>query len=186
MSVGTSKIQIFINDFPDQVVIYRYVDDDFIFIDVNNNVLISENISKDMLIGKKLLDVFPGMKEFGLYDLLLKVHNYGGSEELDAKFYKDERISGWRHNTISKLLNGDIVVFYKNLDEYKVLEDTTYLQKEQLSELEKITHMGIWYWDIKTNEITWSDEVFRIFGEEPQSFQPTYELFLSYLTLRIS
>ena len=182
MSVGESKIQMSINDFPDQAVIYRYIDDDFTFIDVNENVLISENISKDMLIGKKLMDVFPGMKEFGLYDLLLKVHNYGGSEELDARFYKDKRIRGWRHNNIHKLPNGDIIVFYKNLDEHKVLQDMTVQQKEQLSELEKITHMGIWYWDIKTNKITWSDEVFRIFGEEPQSFQPTLELFLSYLS----
>ena len=34
---------------------------------------------------------------------------------------------------------------------------------------------------IATNIVTWSDEVFRIFGEQPQSFQPTYEIYLSYL-----
>jgi len=47
-----------------------------------------------------------------------------------------------------------------------------------LNESQRISHLGNWEWDIATNKISWSDEVFRIFGYEPQSFEPTYELFM--------
>ena len=174
-------ITISINDLPDNVVIYRYVKDDFIFIDFNKNAEILENISKDELLGKKLTEVFPAVKEFGLYDLLLEIQEDAQPKELEIKFYKDKRISGWRHNSIKKLANGDLIVFYKDLSAYKILEDETLKQKKQKEETERVLHTGSWHWDIISGDIMWSDEVFRIFGEKPQSFKPSYEQFLSYL-----
>ncbi|MEO6847552.1 MAG: PAS domain-containing protein, partial [Chthoniobacterales bacterium] len=48
----------------------------------------------------------------------------------------------------------------------------------ELVESQRITHLGSWGWNIQTNEITWSDEQFRLNGFEPGSVQPTYDLFL--------
>jgi len=181
MSQSAQSIQLPIDYFPENVVIYRFIDDDFIFIDFNKHAVKSENITKEEILGKKLLEIFPGVKEFGLFDLLLKVHKDGGEEELDMTFYEDDRISGWRHNSIRRLDNGDIIVFYKDLSKYKITEEKFKRQTFWLDEAQKITHIGNWFWDIKTNNIEWSDEVYRIFDEEPQSFEPTYERFLSYL-----
>ncbi len=55
------------------------------------------------------------------------------------------------------------------------------LQKE-LNNSQEVAHIGSWKWDIQNNTIKWSDEVFRIFGEEVQSFTPTLDSFLSYLS----
>ena len=35
---------------------------------------------------------------------------------------------------------------------------------------------GAWEWDLKTNENTWSDDVWRLYGLEPRSSEPSYEL----------
>lgn len=47
-----------------------------------------------------------------------------------------------------------------------------------LLEAQRHTHVGCFEWDIVTNKVRWSDELFRIFGDEPQSFEPTFEEFL--------
>lgn len=47
-----------------------------------------------------------------------------------------------------------------------------------LLEAQRHTHVGCFEWDIVTNKVRWSDELFRIFGNEPQSFEPTFEEFL--------
>jgi PAS domain S-box-containing protein len=47
-----------------------------------------------------------------------------------------------------------------------------------LAEAQRIAHLGSWDWDIVTNGLAWSDEVFRIFGFTPQEFEPTYPRFL--------
>ncbi|MCK5041680.1 MAG: PAS domain S-box protein [Sphingomonadales bacterium] len=51
--------------------------------------------------------------------------------------------------------------------------------KQTLVEAQSISHCGNWFWDIEKNTISWSDEAFRIYGFEPQSFEPTYSIFLS-------
>ena len=42
-------------------------------------------------------------------------------------------------------------------------------------------NMGIWEWNIKTNELWWSDNVHSIFGTTKRSFNGTYESFLKFL-----
>ena len=45
-------------------------------------------------------------------------------------------------------------------------------------EAQRIAHVGHWDWDILGGSLSWSDEVYRIFGLEPQVFGATYEAFL--------
>ncbi len=54
------------------------------------------------------------------------------------------------------------------------------LRKSQagLTEAQRMAHLGNWEWDPRTGEIYWSDETFRIYGYEPQSFVPTFERLL--------
>jgi PAS domain S-box-containing protein len=48
----------------------------------------------------------------------------------------------------------------------------------QLKETEEIAHLGSWQLDLVRNHLYWSDEVYRIFGLQPQEFDATYEAFL--------
>ena len=138
MESSSTNINISIDELPDNVVIYRFEDDDFIFIDCNKNAQKTENISKDELLGKKLTKVFPGVKKFGLFDILLQVYKDSKPRELDAKLYKDARISGWRHNNVKKLQNGDIVVFYKDVSKYKEQDKKVTLLAKALQQTDDI------------------------------------------------
>ncbi|MCK9372199.1 MAG: PAS domain S-box protein [Sulfuricurvum sp.] len=166
---------------PLNVAVYRYTGEYFIFIDFNKQAEETEGFKKEALLGKKLCDIFPGVKEFGLYDVLLRVFKEGGHETFEKGFYRDERISGWRKNEIIKLPNGDVMAIYEDLARDKQLEAENEKHRRQLEEAQHIAHLGSWIWDIRSNEIEWSDEVFRIFGEVPRSFVPTYDRFVSYL-----
>ena len=58
------------------------------------------------------------------------------------------------------------------------------LRKSQanLAAAQRIAHLGSWEWDIKSGQVQWSDELYRIFGHSPQQFVPTYENFLDSIT----
>jgi hypothetical protein len=47
-----------------------------------------------------------------------------------------------------------------------------------LSEAQALTHIGSWEWDIATNTVVWSDELYRISGLEPDGFGASYEAYL--------
>jgi PAS domain S-box-containing protein len=51
--------------------------------------------------------------------------------------------------------------------------------ERSLAEAQRIAHLGNWDWNIVTNELSWSDEVYRIFGLRPREFGATYEAFLA-------
>lgn len=50
-----------------------------------------------------------------------------------------------------------------------------------LAEAESIAHLGSWYWDTQTNEVCWSDELYRLLGYEVGSIQPSVEAFLRWI-----
>jgi signal transduction histidine kinase len=47
-----------------------------------------------------------------------------------------------------------------------------------LAEAQRLARLGSWEWDIARNRVTWSDELFRLFGLEPQSVPMTYESYI--------
>ena len=53
--------------------------------------------------------------------------------------------------------------------------------RQLLEESQRIGGLGHWVWNIETDELTWSDEVFRIFGFEPGAFDPNVATYMSLL-----
>jgi PAS domain S-box-containing protein len=45
----------------------------------------------------------------------------------------------------------------------------------QLAEAQRTAHVGHWDWDILKDEVTWSPELFRIYGVAPDSLSLTYD-----------
>lgn len=48
---------------------------------------------------------------------------------------------------------------------------------EQLAEAQRLAHLGSWEWNIERDVVTWSDEMYRIYGLEPASQSITYEFY---------
>lgn len=69
-----------------------------------------------------------------------------------------------------------------DVTERKALEDKVLENEARLIEAQKIAHLGNWEWNLSSHKITWSDELYRLLGEEPQSFQPTYKSIVRYLS----
>ena len=113
--------------------IYNVVDngEDFVFMDFNKAGQKAEKADKQDLIGRRVTEVFPGVKDFGLLDVLKRVWQTGEPEYFPVKEYKEERISGWRENHVYKLVTGELVVIYEDVTEKKKMEEK---EKELITE----------------------------------------------------
>jgi len=65
-----------------------------------------------------------------------------------------------------------------DITERKRAEDALRESEQRLARAQEIAHLGSWELDLVKNRLTWSDEVYRIFGLQPQEFEATYEAFL--------
>jgi len=67
----------------------------------------------------------------------------------------------------------------KAVEALRFSEEKLRYEQRSLAEAQGIAHLGSWDWNVVTDELSWSDEVYRIFGLEPQEFDATYEAFLA-------
>lgn len=47
-----------------------------------------------------------------------------------------------------------------------------------LTEAQHLSHIGSWEWDIASNAINWSDELYRIYGRDKETFESSYDNYL--------
>ena len=127
----SSKLYDFdINCVPLNIVVYKYEKSNFKIVDINEKALFTEKLIKEEVIGEYITDVFPRVKEFGLFEVLLRVHHTGNKEIFGTSFYNDERISGFRENEVIKLNDEYVMAMYKNVSRRIEMEDNLNLSKE--------------------------------------------------------
>ncbi len=47
-----------------------------------------------------------------------------------------------------------------------------------LTEAQRLSHTGSWAWNVRTGALSWSEEIYRIYGYDPQEVGPTWEQLL--------
>jgi PAS domain S-box-containing protein len=106
------------------VAVYHAVDDgaDFIFTDFNPAAERIEKIKKQDLLGRKVTEVFPGVREFGIFDIFRQVWTTGQSVHYPLRLYKDDRIVGWRNNYVYRLPGGEVIALYDDVTEQILAE----------------------------------------------------------------
>ncbi|MDP1945990.1 MAG: PAS domain S-box protein [Nitrospirota bacterium] len=68
-----------------------------------------------------------------------------------------------------------------DVTERKKAKEALEEERHRLVTAQLLAHLGSWEWNILTGIKTWSDENYRIFGYDPGSIQPTYEIFAQAL-----
>ena len=56
--------------------------------------------------------------------------------------------------------------------------DAVRMSEQSLAQSQRIAHLGSWTLDLETNALTWSDELYRIYGVSPDVFVPTVDTLL--------
>lgn len=115
------------------IAVYMPTEDctDFIIRDFNAAAEKAEKVRRSDIIGRKVTDVFPGVREFGIFEVFKRVSRTGRAEHFPAKVYKDNRIAGWRDNFIYRLDSGEVVAVYSDLTKEKQAEESLVLSESK-------------------------------------------------------
>jgi PAS domain S-box-containing protein len=120
----------------DGIAIYEAVDDgrDFVFADINKGSEAIDDIKREEVIGRSVLEVFPGVEDFGLLEVFRRVWATGTPEHHPISLYQDDRIAGWREHFVYKLPSGEIVAVYHDETDRKIAEEALKRSEMQLIE----------------------------------------------------
>ena len=148
------------------VAIYEATADgeDFIFKDFNRAAERIDNVKKEDIIGKSVLQTFPGVKEFGLFEVFQRVWRTGVPVRHPIARYHDERISVWRDNYVYRLSSGEIVAIYEDVTARKQAEEALQVSEVKYRTLFESFPLGITISDSAGNIIESNKEAARLLG----------------------
>ena len=155
------------------VVVYEATADgrDFIIREFNQAAERIEQVAAVEVTGRLVTDAFPGVEAFGLLDVLRTVWSTGSPVHYPVGMYADEKLTGWRENDVYRLPGGEVVAVYEDVGERVAAQDALAQAKDLLERTQAISKVGGWEYDVATQHLEWTAEVYRLHGLE-RSYDP--------------
>lgn len=124
--------------------------------------------------GQRLFEVRPGAREY--LQNLVRVVEEGVPETYEVRVQNGNG-TRWIRNTNTKYGDGFINV-WEDITDKKNIQATLEEERTRMNLAEALGHVGSFEWNITTNKIYWSDELYRIHGLQPQSEEITMDRIL--------
>lgn len=137
------------------------------------------------LSGKKVFDVLPPEAAKVVMSALYEAFEQGHST---GKQFVLSLLQGdlWFELSVSRkpAIDEDqprFIVLSREITWRKKLEQGLRNNQDRLNEAERLGHLGCWELNLVSDELIWSDEIYRIFELDPVFFTPSYENFLNLI-----
>jgi PAS domain S-box-containing protein len=152
---------------------------------VNRTIKNVFGYEEDKCLGKTTEFLYPSRKDYRSFGKLLENTMVEGKEALHTELSMRRKTGELFAAEITTTFNKDdgkiteVISILRDTTRRRQAEDGLRLSEARLMEAQRIAHLGNWDWNIVTNELLWSDEIYRIFGLALQQFGATYEAFLN-------
>ena len=155
------------------------VDDRGRLIDVNEAYCLMSGYSREELLELSVSDLEAAEKADETRRHMNKVIESGSDRFETQHRTKDGNTLDIEVSTTYLADKGWFLVFLRDISERKQAEKALRESEKKMNRAQEIAHLGSWELDLVNNHLAWTDEVYRIYGLQPQEFGATYEAFLA-------
>ncbi|WP_396633324.1 ATP-binding protein [Maribacter sp. R86514] len=153
--------------------------EDFRIVYINNRMGEIANQETAFIEGKTILEYYPKNDENGVLEILADGYASGENKEYTKEFIFDKE-PVWLTTKAIKINDG-LILFSKDVTQEKSYEAQLFIQNRLLSEAEHVANIGSFRWNLAKNQIKYSDNVYRLFGYDPNEFDNKYDRLLTFL-----
>jgi two-component system, cell cycle sensor histidine kinase and response regulator CckA len=133
---------------------------------VNRVTTAYANVSRESLIGRNVWDCYPTLRNSIFHQAYQRVLDTGEP----ARFERHE-IDGDRWQSVYAFpADGGVIAVLEDITEHRRNVDRLRESEETLRLAQEAANIGSFYRDLRTNETHWSDQLIRINGFDPATF----------------
>ena len=153
------------------------------FLQVNRAMCKLTGYSEEQLLGKRF-DEITHPDDVGV-SVPLKLAAMAGevsSYHISKRYLHADGHSIWAQVHVSLVRDSAgepayTIAQIEDITERRHAEQSLLESRRQLAEAQKLAQLGSWQWSLETGEVTWSEELYRIFGSDPETEIATYSNF---------
>lgn len=147
---------------------------------VNRGFELVTGLSREQLEGKKVWTEFLGSRDSdGLCDPMLLEPDPGGlrrRHSFEVQFCDRSGLTRAMVGNWAPIEGTDhAVLSLVDISAHKEVEEALRDSRATLAVAQRIARIGNWDWDLATDTLTWSEEMYRIYDVDPVDFSPSHE-----------
>ena len=169
------------------IAVYEAVDNgqDFMLVAFNPAAERIEKISRQDILGKRVSEVFPGVKDFGIFNVFQRVWRTAQPEYFPQNIYQDARDTGsWRENWVFKLATGEVVAIYNDISDRMEAAEMLRSSEQNFRTIWETMLQGVVHQAADGKIISMNPAAERILGKSPQDFLGTTSVDQEHATVR--
>lgn len=157
---------------------YLVIDPELRIVAVSDAYLGATTSGREEILGRGVLEVFPAKGIQALRDslptgLVGVQASVGGISERQAYEEAMHEIDAKQRQLGEQLAHA-----YEELAHSQQVADALRRSERHLARAQRAARLGSWEWDIATDRVTWSEELYNLFGVDPSAFVATFEGYL--------
>jgi PAS domain S-box-containing protein len=133
-------------------------------------------LARSDIIGKTLDENFPGLRQMNVpqrYADVVRTQEARGFEDM---FYGDERIVNKAFSVKAfPLSDNHVGVAFEDVTEQWTAKQKMEIGNRRLREAQEVGKVGSWEYDFVSGRLEWSDQTYRIYGENQNTFVPSFD-----------
>ena len=172
LAANRARLRTLVDTIPDLVWMK---DPDGVYLDCNQEFELLFGASREEIIGQRDADfVDPELAEFFRKHDLAAVAAGGPTTNEEEVTYASNGYQALLETVKTPVLDNDgtligVLGIARDITARRAAEQALRSKSERLEDAEKLAHIGNWEYHVADRRLSWSDEVYRIFGLEPQA-----------------
>jgi PAS domain S-box len=153
------------------------------FIEVNDTAVNILGYTREEFLNKTPLDLFAPDSKEEMPRLIAELQKKGNITFESVTITRNGRQIPVEINVhIFKLGEKKVsLAIARDITERKKSEEKLKKSESSLAKAQHIAHVGSWESNIRTGEVTWSDELYFIFHVDPDTFAPDFNSFITFI-----
>jgi PAS domain S-box-containing protein len=143
---------------------------DYRFLEFNPVAQAILNVSREEVIGRTALEMFPHFVERGLLKRYAEVMATGKPAYIEDFYYTGDRLDKAFDIASFRIDGRHFVCMFRDVTERMKAAESLRKSEATLNSAQRLSKVGGWEWDIEKKSMSWTRETYRIHDMDPEEF----------------